>query len=147
MKRLHGFTLLELVMTIVLLGIVSTFVAVRSGSDFTAVGDAEELVQAIRYTQERAMQHSGDGLSYQIALNGTGYTLSPAVASLYGESLDGVLEGSGISPTGVIGFNGRGLPTCSAGLACAGSTQSIVVSASGDSVSLILEPYTGYLRQ
>ena len=147
MKRLRGFTLLELVMIIVLLGIVSTFVAVRSGGDFTAVGDAEELLQAIRYTQGRAMQHTGDGLSYQITFNGTGYTLSPAVAGIYGDSLDGVLEGSSINPTGTLQFDGRGLPSCSAGLACAGSPQNIVVSASGDSVILILEPYTGYVRR
>ena len=145
MKRQYGFTLLELVTIIVLLGVLSTFVAVRSGSDFTAVGDAEELLQAIRYTQERAMQHTGDGENYQITLNGSDYSLTPAVAAIYAGSLDGVLQGS--SPTGTIQFDGRGLPSCSGGLACAGSPQNILVSANGESASLTLEPYTGTLRR
>jgi MSHA pilin protein MshC len=147
MKRQYGFTLLELVTIIVLLGVLSTFVAVRSGSDFTAVGDAEELLQAIRYTQERAMQHTGDGESYQITLNGSGYSLTPTIAAIYADSLDGVLQGSTISPTGSIQFDGRGLPSCSGGLACAVSPQNIQVSANGESVSLTLEPYTGTLRR
>lgn len=146
MKSLRGFTLLELVTIIVLLGIVSTFVAVRSGSDFTAMRDAEELLQAIRYTQERAMHHTGDG-NYQVTLNSTGYSFSQAAAAIYADSLDGVLEGSSISPTGSIQFDGRGRPSCSAGLICAGSTQNILVSANGDSVTLTLQPYTGYVRR
>ena len=147
MKRLRGFTLLELVTIIVLLGVVSTFVAVRSGSDFTALRDAEELIQAIRYTQERAMHHTGDGLSYQITLSGSGYSFSPAAAAIYADSLDGALQGGSISPSGTIQFDGRGLPSCSAGLVCASSSESIVVSASGESVNLTLEPYTGTIRR
>lgn len=147
MNRQCGFTLLELVSVIVLLGIVSTVVMVRSGSDFTAVSDAEELIQAIRYTQERAMHHTGDGLSYQITLNATGYSFSPLAAAIYSDSLDGVLQGSSISPTGSIRFDGRGMPSCSAGLACTGSAENILLSASGDSATLTLEPYTGYIRR
>lgn len=93
------------------------------------------------------MHHTGDGLSYQITLNSSGYSFSPAAAAIYAESLDGVLQGSNISPTGTIQFDGRGLPSCSAGLVCTGSTENIVVSASGENVTLTLEPYTGYVRR
>ena len=93
------------------------------------------------------MTHTGDGLSYQILLQGSAYSLSPPAAAIYADSLDGVLEGSSVSPTGSIQFDGRGLPSCSAGLSCASSSQTILISASGDGVSLTLEPYTGYVRR
>ena len=147
MRLMQGFTLLELVTIILLLGIVATFVTGRTGSDFKAVRDAEELLQAIRYTQERAMQHTGDGQNYQISINATGYTLLPVAAALYADSLDGLLEGSSISPTGVIDFDGRGRPVCSAGLSCTSTTENIVISASGDSVTVTLQPYTGYVSR
>lgn len=147
MKHAAGFTLLELVTVMVLLGILSTFIAVRTGSDFKAARDAEELIQAIRHTQERAMHHTGDGQSYQITIGGAGYNLMPAASAIYANVLDGVLEGSSVSPTGVIAFDGLGKPTCSGGLVCASSAQSFELSASGDSVTLTLEPETGYVRR
>ncbi|MDJ0807174.1 MAG: type II secretion system protein [Gammaproteobacteria bacterium] len=147
MMRQAGFTLLELVTIIVLVGVVSTFAALRSGSDFTALGDAEELIQAIRYTQERAMHHTGDGSNYRITLSAAGYSLTPAATSVYRDSLDGVLRGSSINPTGSIQFDGLGLPSCSGGLDCAGSSESIQVSAQGETTSLTLEPYTGFVRR
>jgi prepilin-type N-terminal cleavage/methylation domain-containing protein len=147
MNRCAGFSLLELVTVMLLLGIASTFVIGRAGSDFKAVRDAEELIQAIRYTQERAMHHTGDGQNYRITLGATGYSLSPAAAPLYADNLDGLLEGGSLSPTGVIAFDGRGLPSCSGGLACAAAAQNILVSAGGDSVSLTLQPYTGMVNR
>lgn len=147
MKRAAGFTLLELVTVIVLLGILSTFIAVRTGSDFKAARYAEELIHAIRHTQERAMHHTGGGQSYQITVSGAGCSLSPAATAIYANVLDGVLEGSSVNPTGVIGFDGRGKPTCSGGLVCASSAQDIMLTASGDSVTLTLEPETGYVRR
>jgi MSHA pilin protein MshC len=147
MKRESGFTLLELVTVIVLLGIVSIFVAARSGSDFRALGDAEELILAIRYIQEQAMHHSGDDQSYSIVLNDAGYQLSPAAAGGYAGSLDGALEGSGINPTGTITFDGWGVPVCSGALSCADASEQITLSAGDESVTLVLEPYTGYVRR
>jgi type II secretory pathway pseudopilin PulG len=141
------FTLQELVVIILLLGIVSTFVIGRSGSDFKALQDAEELLQAIRYTQERAMQHTGDGESYQVTVNSSGYGLDPAAAPSYAGTFDGVLEGSSINPTGTIAFDGRGRPLCSGGLSCATAPQGLSVSASGETVVVTLQPYTGYVRR
>jgi type II secretory pathway pseudopilin PulG len=147
MRRDSGFTLMELVTIIILLGIVTTFVAVRTGSDFRAVGDAEELIQAIRHTQERAMHNTGDGQAYAIVISGSGYQLNPAPAGRYADALDGVLEGSSITPTGAIVFDGRGTPLCGGGLSCTGASQSIALTASGETVTLVLEPYTGYVRR
>ena len=147
MNAQRGFTLLELITIIVLLGVLSTFVMVRSGSDFTAIGDTEELVQAIRYTQQRAMRHTGDGQSYRITLNASSYQLTPTAAARYADSLDGVLQGGSIQPTGTIRFDGRGQPSCSAGLDCANLSQTIQVSANGERASLTLEPYTGAVRR
>ena len=145
MKACGGFSLVELVMVLLLLGIASTFVLGRAGGDFKAVRDAEELIQAIRYTQERAMRRTGDGLSYRISLGASGYVFTPAASPLYAVSLDGVLEGSALSPSGSIAFDGRGRPSCSGGLACSGSAQTILVSSGGKTVTLTLQPHTGML--
>ena len=147
MRSFQGYTVMELVFVILLLGILSFYVFGRVGSDFKALGDAQELLQAIRYTQERAMQHTGDGVSYQVSIGSTGYQLLPAAASRYADTLDGVLQGALVSPTGVIAFDGRGVPACSAGLNCASATQNLNVSASGETLVLTLQPYTGYVSR
>jgi MSHA pilin protein MshC len=146
MNASRGFTLLELVTIMLLLGIVSVFVLGRAGSDFKADEAAQELLQAIRYTQQRAMQHTGDGVTYQITIGSTGYRLSPSAAAVYTETLDGALQGS-VGPTGVIAFDGRGAPLCSAGLDCASTPQAFHVSASGATEVVTLQPYTGYVSR
>jgi prepilin-type N-terminal cleavage/methylation domain-containing protein len=147
MRAEQGYTLMELVIVILLLGIVTTYVIGRSGSDFKAVADAEELLQAIRYTQERAMQHTGDEVNYpyRISLGAAGYKLLPAAAPAYATTLDGTFQGDGVSPTGIIAFDGRGTPLCSAGLSCTSASQNLNVSASGETVVVTLQPYTGYV--
>jgi MSHA pilin protein MshC len=142
----RGFTLLELVTIILLLGIVTVFVLGRSGGDFKAVGAADELLQAIRYTQQRAMQHTGDAETDQITVGSSGYRLSPVPDPAYADTLDGSLEAS-VSPNGVIAFDGRGSPLCSAGLNCANTPQQFNVSAAGETVVVTLQPYTGYVSR
>lgn len=91
------------------------------------------------------MQHTGDGLSYQISIGSSGYKLIPLAAPRYADTLDGGLQGGSISPTGIIAFDGRGTPLCSAGLSCASASQNLNVSASGETVIVTLQPYTGYV--
>jgi type II secretory pathway pseudopilin PulG len=146
MSCCRGFTLLELVTIILLLGIVTVYVLGRAGGSFKAVAETEELLQAIRLTQERAMHHTGDGQPYQITIGGGGYSLSFTPAAMYAETLDGSLEAS-VSPTGVIAFDGRGAPLCSAGLDCAASRQQFHVTAAGKTEVLTLQPYTGYVSR
>jgi type II secretory pathway pseudopilin PulG len=134
-------------MVILLLGILSTFIAGRAGSDFTAMRDAEELLQAIRYTQERAMQHTGDGQHYRISIGGSGYSLLPTPSALVADTLDGSLEGASVSPSGVIAFDGRGKPLCSGGFSCSDGSQNISLSAGGKTLVLTLQPHTGYVSR
>jgi hypothetical protein len=56
------------------------------------------------------------------------------------------LEAS-VSPNGVIAFDGRGSPLCSAGLNCANTPQQFNVSAAGETVVVTLQPYTGYVSR
>lgn len=142
--RRHGFTLVELVIVILLLGILSVYASTRLFPDYTARQASEELVQAIRHAQERAMDQGG-GTEVVIESDGirfTGMTVSGAEWRLLkpGQSIE-----ASLSPTGSVGFDAMGRPTCSGALACADAAQAITVQARGQTETVTLEPITGYV--
>ncbi|MCF6338397.1 MAG: type II secretion system GspH family protein [Gammaproteobacteria bacterium] len=77
-KQQSGFTLIELIMVIVIMGALSALAISKfNRNTFDVVAASGELVQAIRYAQNKSMSHSGAS-NYQIAINGTGYTVTQA---------------------------------------------------------------------
>ena len=75
MKKSHGFTLVELVTVIILIGILA--VSVLPKFDGTASYEAHtqraQLISALRLTQQRAMQQtdSGDNYCHQLIFDNT----------------------------------------------------------------------------
>ncbi len=144
--RQSGFTLIELIMVLILVGILAVYVSSKTTNvSMTSYSGAEELVQAIRYAQQEAMDNTGvPGIAINIDIDGftfTGVTspistwrLLKAPAAQYVVTID---------PTGKITFDGRGVPTCTGNLACALAAQVITVTADGVTTSLAIEPFTG----
>jgi len=144
--RMRGFTLVELVIVILLVGILSVYAAGRLFPDYTARQASEELVQAIRHAQERAMDRGGSP-SVTIEADGirfNGMTVSGNEWRLLkpGPSIE-----VSLSPTGSISFDTTGRPACSGGLACAAGQAVITVQANDQTETLTLEPITGYVHR
>lgn len=167
MLRQSGFTLIELIMVIVLIGIMAVSVAPKFNSgSFKAVEIAGEVLEAVRYTQTLAMNHSGladsdsDGNRdyYGIYFASNGYTVAimdsdniatpiAAVPALSGNSANYVQSwASGITLTSTVSpvfFSSRGEPLTSAGTALS-SNPVITVTVSGNSDTITIQQVTGF---
>lgn len=145
-----GFTLIELVVVMVLIGILAVFAIPSNKADFTASNSATELMQAIRYAQQKSMDNTGK-TNASITLSNDGFVFN----NLSSLGLEWKLLKPApaytvtINPTGTITFNGQGVPSCTNTLALCFSnqTQPITVAANGNSVTIYLEPYTGFVHQ
>jgi MSHA pilin protein MshC len=156
MMRQGGFTLVELVLVIVILGVIAVYAAPRFDRDaFDAAAAADELTEAIRYTQEMAMSHSGydedgDGNldNYGITISTSGYTVtlvdSDSISNVrnpitraasYTESWSGI----SLTPATTINFDSRGRPDL-------GADASITLTSGGDSETVVIEQTTGFAR-
>jgi len=165
---LRGFTLVELIMVIVLVGIISIYAAPRfnlSGYDVTE--SAGEVVEAIRYTQALAMQHSGladsdgDGNSdyycFQVAGNNYTVTISDSDSNALVTVSDPVSGAasytqswsSGISLTPSVNdlcFSSRGEPVDTGGTTLTSDVTITVASGSSNS-TVTVEQLTGYTHR
>ena len=139
--RGEGFTLVELVTVILLLGILSVYAAGRLYPDFTARQAAEEVVQAVRHAQERAMA-SGGGTAVVIESDGIRFSGMTADGARWQLLKPGPEIDAGLSPTGSIGFDALGRPTCS-GFSCDTAAVSISITARDDTETVTLQPITG----
>lgn len=111
-KILHkGFTIVELVITIVLIGIVSSVAIARmlSADAFNAIGARETIVSTLRMAQQRAIGHEDVVVTLQpsgsdliLSLEGGGTTLTPnTTLSLRSVSLSAdvdILDGCDVTP-------------------------------------------------
>lgn len=156
----RGFTIIELVMVIVLVGILSVFAATRFNlTDYETQETAVELIEAIRYAQAQAMNHSGadsDGDGnfdrYRVNLNNAADTYSIVIDDSNSSNLGDVANptsgsatytqswtgGVDITPSvAVISFNSRGEPVVGGGA---------TIGINGD-ITLTVEPLTGYVHR
>ena len=144
-RQQSGFTLIELIMVIVITGALSALAFSKfNRNTFDVAAASSELVQAIRYAQNKSMSHSGAS-NYQIAINGTGYTVTQS-----GIAITHPLTGAAgytktwsditLDTTATIIFDAYGNPL---GLA---APLTITLSKGTDNDSITVENVTGFTR-
>lgn len=147
--REKGFTLIELVMILMMIGILAVYATSNIDSlNMESYSGAEELVQAIRYAQQEAMDNTGAVVPIGITISATGFTFVGVASPVDTWQLsvpDGVAYGVIIAPTGTITFDGRGVPTCTPPLTitCTTVAQAFTVTAGSSTDTFFVEPFTG----
>ena len=152
----RGFTMIELIMVIVILGVLAVFAAPRifNNSDFYARGFHDETLSLLRYAQKAAIAQRR---TVCVTFTSTSATLTMAsAASTYNCTTATALTGPNGAPTitaktGVtystttppvnFNFDGLGQPIDSSGVAKA--TQNIKIDNATD---VVVEAVTGYVH-
>lgn len=156
--RSQGFTLVELILIIVILGIISFIALPRLGSlgAYDVRLASQDLIEAIRYAQAQSMTKTGAN-QFQIAISNTGYRVTQAGvdithpisgAASYTEDASEWSDVN-VSASGTISFDGRGKPTCTSYSACttpSDTNVTLTISKGADSAGVTIERYTGYAR-
>lgn len=134
MHRIKGFTLIELITVMMLIGIIAVTISMNipSSSTYSLSSITEQLRRDIRYTQTLAMSLN---TNYSLILSTSSYTISPAPP----EGAYTVAMPSGITLSAVtITFNSMGAP---------GSAASVTITAAGvGSDTLTVSAETGFVN-
>lgn len=150
-----GFTLIELVMVIVLLGVLAVFAAPRifNSNDFNARGFHDETLGFLRYAQKTAIAQrrtvcvtfSGtSGASVSVASAPATPTCNTALRGPRGDSPGTITAKVGVAYNGApasFNFDGLGQPVNAAGALVVTQTIQIVNAA-----NVIVEAGTGYVH-
>ena len=149
-----GFTLVELVMVLVILGIVAVFVAPRlSSTGITLPAAATRLAETIRYTQSLAMSQ---GQRYRINFTASSYQITDMSGTPVVQPMTNSTAATSISPLVLSGFNPpltndylafdtRGVPYISATVPLSANTT-ITLTAGGDTSTVQISPETGRVK-
>jgi MSHA pilin protein MshC len=152
-KRMNksGFTLIEVITVLILLGIVSAFVVMR-GIDHGAglVVQTEALKSHLRYAQMKSMSSNdvwgihADGNRYWLF---TGGNINTKIQLPGEDQLEVDLSDYGLSVSGfTYSFENWGSPCTDAGAAVRLTIAApITVSGGGTSKSITITPYTGFI--
>jgi len=140
LKNKQGFTLVELVVVLLILGIIGINIGTRffSSSSFSERKVADELIDAIRYTQHLAMSRSS---TFRIVTSSNSYSVQDAGGiaianpNRSGDYTVSVPSNTSLSAI-TISFNGLGQPTP--------TTDSNIVIGSGTPFTITVEGETGY---
>ena len=140
----RGFTLVELVMVIVIVGILAVFVAPRffDANLFKARGFADQVQSTLRYAQKEAIAQRRNVC---VALSAS--TITMTIGSSFGSACNATL----LFPTGVSSITapaGTTLsPAVTVNFAPLGSTPSAqIITVSGATNNIVVEAQTGYVH-
>jgi MSHA pilin protein MshC len=148
-----GFTLIELIMVIVLLGILAVYAVPRmlNTNDFYARGFHDQSLAYLRYAQKTAIAQrrtvcvtlSSNGIALRIAAAESTYNCTAVLAGPSGEASLAARPGVAFSSalTSFV-FDGLGQPLTSAGVAM----PSQILQVAGVSQSITVESATGYVH-
>ena len=143
----RGFTLVELVAVIVLIGILSVAVSsvFSKRDDFSAYALRDELISAYRIAQQRAMYEHGGGTCYSLSITNAGFE-PQRDGVFFGDkgqvAFAGDYAGLSVSPAPTtIYFDGLGNHTAVCGSTIVSGTTSLMIG----SVGVDIYP-TGYIK-
>ncbi len=145
-----GFTLIEVVAVLLVLGILAAVVVSRAVSSDNELLAARDVVRAhLRYAQERAMNSNA---AWSIQFTGTTYTLyrGNTAQTLPGEDNAAVNPGVGISWSGdaggIFSFDGWGRPCSDASASTLlASGRTITLTGTSASAVITVTPNTGFI--
>lgn len=151
----RGFTLIELIMVIVLVGVLAVFAAPRifNSNDFNARGFHDETLAFLRYAQKTAIAQrrtvcvvfSGTtSASLRIASAAATPTCNTDLRGPKGDSPGTITVKAGVAYNGAqasFNFNGLGQPVNASGALLATQTIQIVNAA-----NVVVEASTGYVH-
>lgn len=139
----RGFTLIELIMVIVMLGVLAIFAAPRmlNTGDFKARGFHDETLSLLRYAQKTAIAQRR---TVCVALNNTGITLTMDTHT----PPDGICDAPLAPPNTPRGGSGlAGVPSNFAYTALGSTNQTTAITITVDnSTSITVEADTGYVH-
>ena len=153
--RASGFSVLELVLVVVMVGLLAVFAAPRlfTTQGITLPATAAQLAASIRYTQSLAMSRGQRyrinfaAGAYQITDMGGAPIVQPLTASTAAVSVaPATLSGFNPPLTGdYVAFDGKGVPYVDATNALAG-TATITLTAGAEVASVAIAAETGHVR-
>lgn len=151
LNRDHGFTMIEALAVLIILGIIAAVIFSRGTSTgaYSAVSEAEILKSHLRFAQLKAMNGVGTAWgitvgssSYTLActVTGTGGTCPNPIPNLPGESskthtFNGV---SGPNTSQTVNFDIWGVPD--------NNSFSITLTSGSDNAGISITPITGFIQ-
>ena len=144
--RMNGFTLLELVLVLVIMGTLAAFAVPRiSPADNTLAAQADRLARELRHTQALALNQGRtlvfdvqSATAYRVTFGGSTIT-DPATQQPYQVTLDNNVTLTGIDT----GFDSLGRPFAAGSLL--DTARVFTLSGSSRTTRVTLSPVTGFV--
>lgn len=143
----RGFTLIELIMVLVIVGVMSAYVAARwSPGDSAVHAEAAQLARDLRHAQALAMSH---GTPLDFVAGGGGYSVSDGGGVIQDPARGGPFQhnlASGVTRGGscvTVGFDTLGRPVTGGNLMAGACTH--VLSGPSVTSTVTLIPVTGFV--
>lgn len=149
----HGFTLIELVVVLVIIGILAIYPLFSwQGAAINLDGQAHQIANDIRYTQALSMSKADRYRFVKTSANTYQITNSSGTAIAFPSGNTSITLGTGIAfgtltnlPNSLIAFDGEGVPyvnTSFPGTALA-ATATLSLVAGGETKTIAISPITG----